>query len=45
MLAPFMIIGLFIGVKGSQVLDERIVKKLVIILLAISGMVLVGMNL
>ena len=45
MLAPFMIIGLFIGVKSSQVLDERIVKKLVIILLAISGMVLVGMNL
>lgn len=45
MLAPFMIIGLFIGDKSSQVLDERIVKKLVIILLAISGMVLVGMNL
>lgn len=44
MLAPFMIIGLFIGVKSSQVLDEKIVKKLVIILLAISGMVLVGMN-
>ena len=45
MLAPFMIIGLLIGVKSSQILDERIVKKLVIILLAISGMVLVGMNL
>ncbi len=43
-LVPFMVMGLFAGIKSSQILDERIVKKLVIILLAISGIVLVGMN-
>ena len=36
--------GALAGIKSSQILDERIVKKLVIILLAISGIVLVGMN-
>lgn len=43
-LVPFMVVGLFAGIKSSQVLDEKIVKKLVIVLLAISGIVLVGMN-
>lgn len=36
---------LFIGIKSAQILDERIVKKLVIVLLAVSGIVLVGINL
>ncbi|SDB13667.1 hypothetical protein SAMN02910298_00714 [Pseudobutyrivibrio sp. YE44] len=44
-LIPFMLIGLFIGMKSSKILDERIVKKIVIVLLAVSGMVLIGMNL
>jgi uncharacterized membrane protein YfcA len=44
-LIPFMIIGLFAGMESSKVLDERIVKKIVIALLVISGLFLVGMNL
>jgi uncharacterized membrane protein YfcA len=40
-----MIIGLFAGMESSKVLDERIVKKIVIVLLIISGLFLVGMNL
>jgi hypothetical protein len=44
-LIPFMIIGLFAGLESSKVLDERIVKKIVIVLLIISGLLLVGMNL
>lgn len=45
MLLPVMLIGLFAGMKSSEVLDEKVVKKLVIILLAISGAVLVFRNL
>ena len=44
-LIPLMIIGLFAGMESSKVLDERIVKKIVIVLLVISGLFLVGMNL
>ena len=44
-LIPFMIIGLFAGMESSKVLDERIVKKIVIVLLVISGLFLVRMNL
>jgi hypothetical protein len=40
-----MIIGLFAGMESSKVLDERIVKNIVIVLLVISGLFLVGMNL
>ena len=45
MLLPVMLVGLFAGMKSSEVLDEKVVKKLVIILLAISGAVLVFRNL
>lgn len=45
MLMPFMLVGLLTGMKSSQILDERVVKKLVIILLIISGMVLIVKNL
>lgn len=44
-LTPFMIIGLFAGMESSKVLDERVIKKIVIVLLVISGVFLVGMNL
>ena len=44
-LIPFMIIGLFAGMESSKVLDESVVKKIVIVLLVISGLFLVGMNL
>lgn len=43
-LMPFAIAGVFAGMKSSQVLDEKIVKKLVIILLILSGIVLVIKN-
>ena len=45
MLMPFMLIGLLTGMAGSRVLDERVVKKLVIALLIISGCVMVWKNL
>lgn len=44
-LMPFMLLGLFAGMKSSQILDEKIVKKLVIILLIISGIVMIWKNL
>ena len=44
-LIPFMITGLFAGMESSKVLDESVVKKIVIVLLVISGLFLVGMNL
>ena len=42
---PFVLIGLFAGMKSAKVLDERVVKRLVIILLEISGVALIAMNL
>ncbi len=41
LLFPFMLIGLFLGMKSAQVLSEIIIKKLVIILLIISGVALI----
>ncbi len=40
-LVPVMLVGLFLGMKSSSLLDEKIVKKLVIILLILSGCALV----
>lgn len=45
MLMPFMLVGLFAGIKCAEHFDEKIVKKLVIVLLIISGAVLVIKNL
>jgi len=44
-LYPFMIIGLFLGIKSNTCLNEQIVKKVVVILLLISGMALILNNL
>lgn len=44
-LMPFVLVGLFFGMKSSQILDEKIVKKLVIILLIISGGMMIVKNL
>jgi uncharacterized membrane protein YfcA len=38
---PFMLIGLFAGIKSCQLLNEKTVKKLVIILLIISGIAMI----
>ena len=43
-LIPAMLTGLFLGIKSSQILDERIVKKTVIIMLLISGIALIVNN-
>ena len=43
-LVPFMLIGLLVGMKSGKVLDERVVKKLVIIMLILSGVALVANN-
>lgn len=40
-MVPFMLIGLFAGMKSAHVLDEKIIKRLVIILLIISGLALI----
>lgn len=44
MLVPFMLAGLALGMKSSRFLDEKIVKKLVIILLILSGAALIVNN-
>lgn len=36
-LVPFMLLGLGLGMKSSRVLNERLVKKIVIIMLTVSG--------
>ena len=43
-LAPLMLFGLFLGIKSSKVLDEKIVKKIVIVMLVVSGVALVCSN-
>ncbi len=44
LIIPFMLIGLFAGMKSSQLLNEKIVKRLVIVLLIISGIALIIKN-
>jgi len=44
-LLPFMLAGLFAGMESSKKLNEKTVKKLVIALLIISGVILMAMNL
>lgn len=44
-LVPAMLIGLWLGMLSSRVLDERIVKKIVIIMLMVSGIALIVNNL
>lgn len=45
LLFPLMILGLFAGMKSGRILDDKIVKKLVIALLILSGIVLIAKNL
>ncbi|MBQ4266160.1 MAG: sulfite exporter TauE/SafE family protein [Clostridia bacterium] len=44
-LFPFALLGLFLGAKSSAVLDERVVRRLVIIMLIVSGLSLIGAQL
>ena len=41
LLAPFMLLGLFLGIRSGQVIDESRVRRLVIVLLIISGAALI----
>ena len=41
LLIPFMGLGLYLGMKGSSFLDEKKIKKLVIIMLILSGISLI----
>lgn len=43
-LVPFMLLALFLGIKSSEVIDDKIVKRIVIILLILSGAVMVAEN-
>lgn len=43
-LIPFMLIGLTLGIFSGKILDEKVIKKLVIIMLIISGVALVINN-
>ncbi|MDO5294561.1 MAG: sulfite exporter TauE/SafE family protein [bacterium] len=45
LLAPCMLLGLFLGIKSSKRLDEKLVKKLVVVMLIISGVALLINNL
>ena len=40
-LMPFMLAGLFAGMVGSRVLNEKIIKKVVLVMLMVSGCALV----
>lgn len=43
-LIPFMLIGLFLGIKCSQYINEQTTKRIVIIMLMISGLALIINN-
>lgn len=45
MLIPFMLAAVFLGMKSSSVLNEKVIKKIVIVLLILSGIVLIINNL
>ena len=44
-LIPFMLAAVFLGMKSSSVLNEKVIKKIVIVLLILSGIVLIINNL
>ena len=44
-MVPFMLLGLFAGMKSGKFIDEKRSKKLVIVLLIISGLILILNNL
>ena len=44
-LIPFMLAAVFLGMKSSSVLNENVIKKIVIVLLILSGLVLIINNL
>ena len=45
LLVPLMLLGLFLGMQSGKVLNDKLVKKLVIVMLIVSGVALVINNL
>ena len=45
LLMPIMVIGILCGMKSSDILDEKIVKKFVIVALIVSGVAMIVNNL
>ena len=45
LLVPLMLLGLFLGMQSGKVLNDKLVKKLVILMLIVSGVALVINNL
>ncbi|MGN0972317.1 MAG: hypothetical protein ACI4OY_10200, partial [Aristaeellaceae bacterium] len=45
LLFPFMLAGLFLGIFSGKFLDERAIRKLVIVMLMLSGVALIVTNL
>ena len=43
-LIPFMLLGLFLGMKSSNLLPEKWVRKMVVVLLILSGVALILLN-
>ena len=43
-LMPFMLVGLFAGIAVSRKIDDRAIKKLVLVLLIASGVMLIAQN-
>ena len=43
-LVPFMLLGLFAGIQCSEHLDDKLVKRVVIWLLILSGIILIVKN-
>ena len=43
-LIPFALLGLFLGMKSADVLDDKVIKRVVIILLIMSGVIMVAQN-
>ena len=44
-LVPFMLLGLFLGIRSGKILNDKLVKKLVIVMLIVSGVALIVNNL
>ena len=44
-LMPFMLVSLFAGIAVSKKIDDRRIRKLVLLLLIVSGAMLIAQNL
>lgn len=44
LLVPFMLLGLFLGMQSGKVLNDKLAKKIVIVMLIVSGIALIVNN-